>query len=80
MRHTSNFLIDFSTLQETLLLKWLTLHYQHVHPDSSRTVEDFGESLADGEIFAAVLISHVPQLAQTRFAPAEIEDPDPAIT
>ena len=53
--------------QENILLAWLTYHHRNV-TGAGACVENFGEDLSDGMVFASVLASHVPGLAQAFFS------------
>lgn len=47
------------SLSECILLRWLTYHYQCVHPHTPKKVSNFESDLCDGTVVAAVIQSHV---------------------
>jgi hypothetical protein len=51
----------FST-PESILLKWLTLHHNKVHPTQPRRVTNFGADLRDGIVLCSLIRSHVPTI------------------
>jgi hypothetical protein len=50
-----------------MLLQWLTYHHQQV-TGTNATVENFGDDLSDGTVFASVLTAYAPYLAAAFFS------------
>ena len=46
------------SVPETILLKWLTYHYNKVNPMHSRQIINFDYDLRDGIVFASLIKSH----------------------
>jgi hypothetical protein len=46
------------SVPETILLKWMTLHYGKVNPTHPKTITNFDADLQDGLVFAALIKSH----------------------
>jgi len=51
------------SIGESILLEWLSFHYNRTHPLQPRNVVDFQSSLCDGLVIAGVMSSHMPTLA-----------------
>lgn len=59
------------SVPETILLKWLTYHYNKVNPMHPRQIINFDYDLRDGIVFASLIKSHygnVPALKDMEFA------------
>lgn len=60
------------SLQECILLKWLSLHFSNIYPMTSRKVYNFDQDLLDGTVISAVVQSHmgaIGQLSKVKFNP-----------
>ena len=60
------------SLQECILLRWLSLHFSNIYPMTSRKVYNFDQDLLDGTVISAVVQSHmgaIGQLSKVKFNP-----------
>eukprot|EP00466_Bigelowiella_natans_P008048 jgi/Bigna1/73806/fgenesh1_pg.26_\ len=55
-----NLVSNVYSIHEVILLRWLELHYNKLHPHNPRSICNFDTDLYDGVVFSAVLISNVP--------------------
>ena len=46
------------SVPETILLKWMTHHYNKINPMYARTLSNFEDDLRDGVVFASLIKSH----------------------
>jgi len=46
------------SVPETILLKWMTLHYCKINTTHPKTITNFDADLQDGLVFAALIKSH----------------------
>lgn len=53
--------------EELRLLKWLSFHTQRLS-NTTKSVTNFGDDLADGTVFASLIASHMPWLAPDFFS------------
>ena len=47
------------SLQENIILKWATFHYNSVHPHTPKTFKNFDKDFSDGVALGALIQSHV---------------------
>ena len=50
------------TVSESILLRWLTLHFQKILPSVACAINNFDKDLRDGMALYAVMVSHWPSL------------------